>query len=625
MCSPNPRASRSASVSVRPLLACGRKFRSGRTRFLARAACAAALSALLLAPLVAVAQTSAPVAPPPATPVIPAPAGTGFGVDIAFGSDPAALAREGVKWVRTTADWSLLEPTSGKFDWMELDRSIERASAAGLRVVVVLTNTPRWAALDPDTAEAIWRHQPPRNLADWRRFVAAAAARYRDRVAAWQVAPALDFALFRGTVTDYLGMLRTARLAIRAADPKALVVAACPPGLDLSYMKTMLLWPPDEFDALMLFTAGRTAEDVIEALAAIRARVAVDPRREVWLSDGDAGGPRVTPDDAVGDLMVRMAAVDVAGGVARQFWSQREATTRWTAVRQNLLKRLDGARASGWLPRAPNLYAFVMMRDQAPVAAVWSTGEPRRLPLPANGSLTVVTAQGENVPAAPSAPDQAAVTAGKSPILVSGVAASVVEEARQAALKGPFRPVRDPSRDFTNADSVSITLGATNTEHGLYNQRFRSLPSGAVVPLTVGGVEAVRTDPGKDVTYVYLDVDHSYAYFIDGQQDIVITVQVHRAMAAQQAGFNVFYDSTTGYRFTAWRWIEPGDGWVTYTIRLTDAGFSSTWGWDFAINAAGTRKEPLVVRSVTVRKVQRGGAMPRAPHAADGAEMRSVP
>src|SRR5262249_42862247 len=104
---------------------------------------------------------------------------------------------------------------------------------------------------------------------------------------------------------------------------------------------------------------------------------------------------------------------------------------------------------------------------------------------------------------------------------------------------------------------------------------------------------------------VYLDVDHSYAYFLDGQQEILITVEVHRAKAAQQAGFNILYDSATGYRFTPWQWIEPGAGWATYTIRLTDAGFSSTWGWDFAINAGGTKKEPLIVRSVTVRKVRR--------------------
>src|SRR5262249_30682624 len=159
--------------------------------------------------------------------------------------------------------------------------------------------------------------------------------------------------------SDYLGMLRAARLAIRHTDPEALVVAACPRGLDLSYMKPMLMRPIEEYDVLMLFTSGRTPEEVIEALAAIRSRVAIDSRRRVWLSDGDAGGPPPTPDDAVGAAMVRMAVADVAGGVARQFWSGREATARWSEVRQTLRNRLDAARFIGWLPRDPGVYAFV--------------------------------------------------------------------------------------------------------------------------------------------------------------------------------------------------------------------------------------------------------------------------
>jgi len=583
------------------VLACGRKRVPGRTLFLRGVACAATIFILLLTPVVALAQSAAP-APAPA----PAPAWM-FGVDIGPDVDPASVVREGMKWVRATADWSALEPTRGKFEWTDLDRTVDRAAAAGLRVVVVLANTPRWAALDPNTPETIWKHQPPRDLADWQRFVGQAAARYRGRIAAWQITPALDFAIFRGTVSDYLDMLRTARLAIRPADPQALVVAACPRGLDLSYMKAMLVRPAHDFDALMLFTRGRSPEEVLEALVTIRSRIAIDPRLQVWLSDGDAGGAQATPDDAVGDLMVRMAAVGVAAGVTRQFWSDREGTARWTAVRQTIVKMLDGARLSGWLPRAPGLYAFVTAKDQAPIAVVWSTAEPRVIPLATDGGLTIVTASGDAATGPGTSDGRPGVAAGKSPVFVLGVGPSVVAEATQTAQAGPFRPVRDPAHDFTSADSVSVTLGATNAERGLYNQRFRSVPSGALVPLTIDGAEAVRTDGAKDAVYVYLDVDHSYAFFLDGQQDILITVEVHWAKAAQQVGFNILYDSTTGYRFTPWQWIEPGTGWVTYTLRLTDAGFSSTWGWDFAINAAGSRKEPLVVRSVTVRKVQRSG------------------
>ena len=98
---------------------------------------------------------------------------------------------------------------------------------------------------------------------------------------------------------------------------------------------------------------------------------------------------------------------------------------------------------------------------------------------------------------------------------------------------------------------------------------------------------------------------------------------MHRASTAQRVGFNLLYDSMSGYRFTPWQWVDAGDGWATYTVRLTDAAFAHTWGWDFAVNAGGDRREPLVVRSVTVtrlaparghrsaRDVSHGGAVAR--------------
>jgi hypothetical protein len=560
----------------------------------------------LLAVLIVALMPLPGIAQPGAQPA--QPAARVFGIDLSPGLDASSAAREGVKWIRATVDWSAVEPAAGKLSWKDLDATVEQATGAGLHVVLVLANTPKWAALDPNAPESVWKHQPPRNLADWQRFVAAAAGRYRGRVAAWQIEPALDLVWFRGTVRDYLGMLHAARLTIRQADPHALVVAASPPGLDLSYIKSVLARPAEDFDALMLFPKGRTPEEVLEALMAVRTRIATDPRHQLWLAGTDAGGPGSAADDAVGDVMSRMAAVAVAGGIARAFWSGREVAPRWVAVRQSIVKLLDGARALGWLPRGPWVYAFIMANGETTFAVVWSAAppveadkEPRLVPMAADGGLTIISDAGTPLPAVSTRDGTPAVPAGRAPVFVQRLAPSVLAEAAQTAQQGPFRIPRDAAHDFSHAASVSVLLGATNTEHGLYNQRFRLLPPGAVVPITVDGVDAVRTDQARDAVYVYLDVDHSYAYFLDGRQDVLITVEVHRAKAAQQVGFNILYDSTTGYRFTAWQWIEPGTGWVTYTVHLTDAGFSSAWGWDFAINGAGNKKEPLTVRSVTVR------------------------
>jgi hypothetical protein len=269
------------------------------------------------------------------------------------------------------------------------------------------------------------------------------------------------------------------------------------------------------------------------------------------------------------------------------------------------MRLLNGVRYVGWLSRGPGVYALVFTDGRAPLLAVWSTSGSVNIPLDSDGTLKITTAGGGSSPAV-SRDGKPAVLAGAEPVFVQGVAPSILAEAEQNARQAALPSPRDPAQDFSNADEVSVGLGKVNTEHGLYNQRFRTMPAGAVVPVTVEGVEAVRTDQRKDAVYVYLDVDHSFAYFVDGRADLRVSIEVHRARAAQQLGLNLLYDSMSGYRFTPWQWIDAGSGWETVTIRITDASFASAWGWDLAINGAGNKKEDLVVRSVSVHKVTPG-------------------
>ncbi len=562
-----------------------------------RSIVAAAIVLLLLTPPRVLAQTAAPASPGgPAGGAAAAksPISDIFGVDLATRqnpggttANPSTIALTGVGWIRITADWSVIEPTQGKFDWTELDTPVRRSADAGAHIVVLLQNTPKWAALTPDTPAVVWSHQPPRRIADWTAFVSAVVTRYRGRVGAWQVEPSLDLAVYRGTNADYRDLLHAARVAVRRADPKALVVAASPGGLDLSFLKTMRTRAGDDFDAVMLFPRGRSAADLLEALSVIRSRILTDGRHQLWLSALPAWGPEG-----------QLAAAALAGGAGRQFWPALDPSLT-TAMRF-----LGGARFIGPLNRGPGVYAFVFANGASNVVVAWSTGGTRSVPLATNGALAAVGAGGQVLP--PVGGDGAGITVGADPVYVSNPAQSVVDEAVRTAQQGPYAVPREP--DFSKADSVSATLGSTNVEHGLYNQRLRALPSGGLVPVTVDGSEAVRTDQPKDAVYAYFDIDHSYVFYADGRYDLLITIEVHKASGPDRVGFNLLYDSMSGYKFTSWQWVEAGKDWATYTFRLTDAGFSSTWGWDFAVNGAGDKKEDLVIRSVTVKKV-----LPSAP------------
>lgn len=559
-------------------------------RTVAAAVIAAVVGVIALPPVFA--QTSPSSVPPAvspqaAAPVAPLRAADRFGVDLAWPFNPigaplqpSTVATAGAGWVRLTVNWDVLEPARGKFAWALLDDAVRRAS--GERILVTIQRTPKWAALTPNAAEPVWSHEPPKSLADWSAFVRAIAGRYRGRVAAWQIEPPIEFATFRGTARDYLDMLHAARTEIRQADRNALVAASTSVGLDLPFMKLLFGRAGGDFDAIVVHPRGRTAADLLEALGTLRTRKVADGRHEVWLSARtDWSHP------------VQIAATALAMGVSREFWQGLSPQVI------TVLHAVGDATFIGPLDRGPGVYAFVFANDRTRTAVIWTDGQERSVPLATTGAAVVTGSDGQHIQAA----QAGMIQVGADPVFVTSPADSVLDEAAKAFAAGPVSIPRDPARDFSRADGVSATLGAANVERGLYNQQLRTLPSGGVVPVTVDGAEAVRTDQTKDAVYVYFTIDDSYAYFVDGRYDYQITVEVHRAGGPQRVGFNIMYDSMSGYRFSPWQWVDEGDGWAKYTIRVSDASFSKTWGWDFAINGAADKKENLVVRSVTVTRV----------------------
>ena len=57
----------------------------------------------------------------------------------------ATLDRLGVDIVRFTIDWSQVEPRRGRFDWARTDHVLSALRDAGIRPVITLYGTPRWA------------------------------------------------------------------------------------------------------------------------------------------------------------------------------------------------------------------------------------------------------------------------------------------------------------------------------------------------------------------------------------------------------------------------------------------------------------------------------------------------
>ncbi|MDQ7840653.1 MAG: hypothetical protein RDU83_06450 [bacterium] len=516
--------------------------------------------------------------------------------------DPAvyALARTaGIRSVRITADWSMIEPQRGRPAWTDLDRAVDAAHREGMVPLLVLAFTPRWASIGIGvdlTRHEIYSRQPPRDLRDWDRFVGAVAARYRDRVREWQVWTQLGLPHYRGTGNEYVALLQTAHARIRALDPSARVASATPEGMDVGFGVRMLAAAPQQFDVLVVSSRSVAPESLLRPLGILagRARAA---GKALWL---DWAPERSGGADAFGGLLARALAVAQATGVERVFLTDPGLAE--TDLRQAAAP-LAGRAYAGHLARDPDVYAVLFGAGADAVLLAWALAEGRSLDLPAFPGTRVATLQGRPV-AAEIRDGRMVLRLAASPLVVTGIAPALLEEARATAgARGALLPVVGADRDFSRSPEVFARLGRTGEERGLYNLPYRARSNGAVEPVETAGGEGVRTVIARGVVYVYFDLDDTFAFFLEGRTPLEITVEVWGSSAPGGVGFNLLYDSTGGYRFTPWQWVGVADGWVNHTLRLTDASMANTWGWDFAIHAGGNRSEDLVVRSVTVRKI----------------------
>ena len=137
----------------------------------------------------------------------------------------SAMADLGARWVRVEVNWAEVEPTRGVYHaWSldQIDAAVRRNRAVGRQVVVMIGKSPQWASGSTDAGS------PPRDVADYGRFVRFLAARYAaDGVAGYEIWNEQNIGRFWGGRADpvaYTALLKAGAAAVRAADPDAKVV-----------------------------------------------------------------------------------------------------------------------------------------------------------------------------------------------------------------------------------------------------------------------------------------------------------------------------------------------------------------------------------------------------------------
>lgn len=505
--------------------------------------------------------------------------------------DLDAAVQLGVGSVRLMPDWTGLQRQHGEaWDWTYTDRVVGAAADRNLEILLTLGNTPRWASRFASDDPAVWNYNPPKSVDDWRRYVTTLAARERS-VKDWQIWERSAIHFFRGSDQDLTRLAQAAIQSVRKTDASALIFMPEPGGIDLGAINQLYGWGAERFfNGLALYPAPGKPEQILRPLRVLKSDIVVKkgPLMRLWVAGfgwatepvaGPLQPPRASEEEQA-RYLVRLATLALANGVERVYWQtlrdrldgdyQRQSRSGLLrsdggrrpafAAYQTLIARLADKPFTGSAEWGPHAHGYLF----GDVLVAWSDG-PEIALAPVAG-VTAVDLSG--------AP--AAIGLTESPVYLTGAGLETL-------MKTPPPRPAEPEPDYAETQVLSIGAGLTVLDGAIRRD------------------DGWHTELTRGVNAVKLQVDDSFAYFVDGRFGIEVEVDVRgNSDATRPMGFNLGYDSMRGYAFTRWQVVDAGNDTKTYVFRLLDADFSDPIS-DFRINAQGSKLD-VVVRGVRVRK-----------------------
>lgn len=155
----------------------------------------------------------------------------------------------GAKWVRFDISWNSLQPNDPEvYNWSTFDRVIDEANKRGIKCVVILDNTPKWARIPGCTLN---ERCAPEDNNTFASFSQAVVNRYSKRgVKFWEIWNEPNHVGSWGQTPDviaYIDLLKKTYTAIKQEDPNAIVISG---GLAPTYSRDGNIAPADFLSAI---------------------------------------------------------------------------------------------------------------------------------------------------------------------------------------------------------------------------------------------------------------------------------------------------------------------------------------------------------------------------------------
>lgn len=511
----------------------------------------------------------------------------------------------GLRQYRTPhTDWGALERNPGQWHWGTLDKQMDYLAAHGFQFGGMLVGNPKWNTRDQRGS------MPVNNLAGWSAYVTAVVRHAKGRIKRWEVwNEPPNFTGKDQTPADYAKLVVAACNAAKAADPDCLIGLAAK-SAHINYLEQVIMaGARNHFDYITLHpyevlngivdNAG-TESVFLHIVPTLRKMLAArNPEKAGVPVQFTELGCEVTKGDGTqANALVKACTMGIAQGVECIHWFEgrdgdsgpmglldRNGNPRpvYRAMKSLITHLGQHPQYLGWTLLNDRHYAFLFEGATEPVLVTWAHvradndlkfNRAVRIVEPVNGDIART--------------EQFRLTT--SPVLVLDAPANLLAEAR-ANKNRPFTW----DGDYAAAQSVSLTMGLAGGEKGLHTLSGNSLAQAVVA---YGGSARAGNVPGGNLFVI----DPEFLSYTS--TPIEIEIVVRRNEANDNAGFNLHYESRTGFKTTgSWYTVPDNQRWHTKRYRIDDAQFVNYWGYNFALVSDGNVYNRYFLQSVTVRKL----------------------
>lgn len=225
--------------------------------------------------------------------------------------------------------WQDLHIAPGQFNWLPLDRIVEKATSEGVEILYTFGYVPRWASRKPNSPCGIvpaGTCHPP-DMSAWREFVTAIVGRYGKVIKQWELWNEPNSKNFwGGTEQDLIRLAEVAYPTIHEAG--GILLSPAPQGMNADkWLRAYFIEGGAQFTDVVSFHGYLHGEpELISDLVNRIRRVAREAGLEhhaIWDTEhswGDWSWPYGSSEQDRSTWLARFIVISAAAGLERTYW-----------------------------------------------------------------------------------------------------------------------------------------------------------------------------------------------------------------------------------------------------------------------------------------------------------------